>query len=178
MGQAEQIFYGIAIISSLLFLFQLAMSLIGLDHDLDVDMDVHDFDGGVSIFSIRGIIAFFMFFGWGGVAALSQGFSPAKASMIGFLIGMLAMVAVGYVFAQILKLQESGTVHVESAISRTGEVYITIPSAENGQGRIQIELEGKTMEFDAVTKSGELSTGCKIKVIDVLRENVMLVEPV
>ena len=181
LSQAHQVFYGIAAISSGLFLFQLLISLIGFDSDTDfddVDLDAHDIDGGFSIFSIRGIIAFFMFFGWGGVAALYQGFNPAQASMVGFLIGFLAMVAVAFVIAQVLKLQESGTVPVDSAISHEGDVYLTIPGRKEGKGRIQIEMEGKTMEFEAITADEAIETGRKIRVVDVLKNNVMVVQPI
>lgn len=172
LGSTEQIFWAIAIIASVIFVIQLSLTIIGLDADLEADIDTGD---GVGIISLRSLIAFATFFGWGGIAALAQGFSPAKAYMIAFLCGFLAMVALVYILSQLLKLQESGTVDTYDAIAQTGEVYITVPKAKKGKGRIHIHLNEKLMEFDAISAGEALPTGTKIKVLDVLKENVMLV---
>lgn len=172
---AGQIYWGIAIIASVLFAIQVAISFIGLDSDLDSEMSL-EHDHGFSIISIRSIIAFFMFFGWGGVGALAAGFRTPQVAMIAFLIGFLAMVAVAYVFAQLLRLQETGTVDVQEAIEKEAEVYLTIPGNKAGVGKILISLAGKTMEFDAVTTQETIPTGLKVRVKNVDRENVMLVE--
>ena len=172
----EQVFWGVSIVSSLLFALQLIMTLIGLDNDLDLDLD--DMDGGVSIISLRTIVAFLLFFGWSGVMCLSNGLSPAKTLMVAFLIGFLAMIAVADIFALGLKLQESGTVNLSDAVSSEGEVYVTIPARKKGKGLIHLSIEGKTMEFEAVSQKGNIDTGSKVKVMKVLKNNVMLVRPI
>jgi hypothetical protein len=175
LSSVEQIYWGIAIIASILFAIQMIISFIGLDADLDSDVGF-DHDSGFSIISVRSLIAFFMFFGWGGIGALSSGFRAPQVAMIAFLIGFLAMVAVAYVFAQLLRLQESGTIDINEAIDKEGEVYLTIPGNKGGVGKISISLSGKTMEFDAVTTQDTLVTGIKVKVKNIDKENVMLVE--
>lgn len=176
LSSAEQLYWGIAIIASIFFLIQISLSFIGLDAELDIDID--DADGGFSIFSIKGIISFLMFFGWGGVGALASGFGSPQALMIAFLTGFLAMVAVGYVFGKLLSLQETGTVDIYNAINQKAEVYLTIPGNKEGIGKIHLNLEGKTMEFDAVTTSTSLTTGTLVKVKKIGVDNVMLVEPI
>ena len=173
LGSTEQIFWTVAIIASVIFVFQLVLTIIGLDADLEAD-----FEGGddLGIISIRSLVAFAAFFGWGGVAALAQGFSPAKAYMIAFLCGFLAMVALVYTLSQLFKLQESGTVDTLDAIATIGEVYLRIPEAKNGKGKIHINLRDKLMEFDAISNGAVIPTGSKIQVLDVLNENVMLVK--
>jgi len=73
LSGAEQVFWAIAVIFTILFTIQFVISLIGLDFDSDVDVDgthadVHggdfDVDPSFTLFSVRSIIAFFTFFGW------------------------------------------------------------------------------------------------------------------
>ncbi len=71
----EQIYWGIAIIASLLFFVQMIFSFVGIDSELDIDLD--DADAGIGIFSVKGIISFFMFFGWGGDSFLRSWFSSS-----------------------------------------------------------------------------------------------------
>lgn len=185
LSQPEQIFWAMAIISSAFFLIQLTLTLIGLDSDMEGeigvhggDVEMHGGDGGFAIISIRSLAAFFMFAGWGGVAALSQGLTLTKSIMVASLFGFLAMLGVAYLLALILRLQESGTVNISSAVSHLGDVYVPIPALGEGKGRIQLSLKGKVMEFDAITEEDELATGVKVEVVDVLKDNVMVVKAV
>jgi len=174
LSGAEQIYWGIAIIASLLFLIQMILSFVGIDSELDMDID--DGDAGIGIFSVKGIISFFMFFGWGGIVSLGAGFKAPQVLMIAFLIGFLAMVAVAYVFSKLLRLQETGTVDVDAALGQVGEVYLTIPGDKEGLGKIHLKLAGKLMEFDAVTTGHTLNYGTSVKVKRIGADNVMLVE--
>ncbi len=174
LGSTEQIYWGIALISSIIFVIQLILSFVGVDAELEADLDGGD---GLGLISFRSLIAFSTFFGWGGIVALDNGYSSSQALMIGFLFGFIAMIALAYMLAQIWKMQETGTVDVYSAISEEGEVYIPIPEKMKGKGKIHLKISQKLMEFDAVSEE-KLSTGMKVKVVDVLNENVMLVAAV
>lgn len=172
LSGAEQMYWGIAIVASLIFTVQLILTFIGLDAELEAELDTGD---GFGIISFKTLVAFATFFGWGGVVALAEGFSSGKALMIAFLAGFLAMVALAYVLSQLLKLQESGTVDLYDAIRKEGEVYLRIPSATEGKGKIHVEVENKLMEFDAISDGEAIPTGAKIKIKDIINENVMLV---
>ncbi len=172
LGSTEQIYWGIAIISSAIFCIQLILSFSGVDAELEADLDGGD---GLGLISFRSLIAFSTFFGWGGVAALVEGFTPAKALMIAFLCGFIAMMALAYMLAKLFKMQESGTVDVFSAISKEADVYLAIPKGRGGKGKIHVNVEDKLMEFDAVSDGSLINTGAKVRVTDVLNDNVMLV---
>ena len=159
----------------MIFLIQLVLTLVGLDAELEAEVDSGD---GFGIISFKTLVAFATFFGWGGVAALAQGFSSGKALMIAFLAGFLAMVALAYTLAQLMKLQESGTIDVYDAINKEGEVYLKIPMAQKGKGMIHVEIKEKLMEFEAISDGEAIPTGSRIKVKDVLNENVMLVSAI
>jgi len=172
LSGTEQMYWGIALAASMIFVFQLVTTIIGLDADLEADFDSGD---GFGIISFKTLVAFATFFGWGGVVALSEGFTPPKALMIAFLAGFLAMVALAFTLSKLLKLQESGTVDIYDAIRKEGEVYLKIPEAKEGKGKIHVEVGNKLMEFDAISDGGMIPTGAKVKIKDVLNENVMLV---
>ena len=171
-----QIFWGVSILSSIIFAFQFLMTLIGFDTDTDVDISDADLSAEFSIFSLRSIIAFLMFFGWTGVFVMQGGGSATKAIILGTIAGTTAMSIVAYLLYKIHGAEESGTVDLYSAVGKEGEVYIPIPPNLNGKGKIHVEIDNKLMELVAVTKNNKLSTGSKVKVLDILEKNVLLVE--
>ncbi len=182
LSGAGQAFWGISIVFSVLFVIQFVLSLIGVDFDLDMDGDVDtDFgmDADFSLFSIRSIIAFFTFFGWTGVLVLDAGFSIWTAVISASLSGFLAMAIVGYMMYKFTKFDESGTFNPNSAINHIGEVYLFIPAAKAGYGKIHLKLKGALKEMDAVTDEAlEIPTGAKVKIVEVLDDNLLLVEKI
>jgi len=185
LSGTEQIFWGIALISSVLFFFQFIVTLfLGIDTDTDVDVhtdvDTHgDFhvDGDFALFSMRSIIAFFTFAGWAGVLALRAG--VANWIVVGFSLfsGSVAMALVAYALYAFSKLTQAGNVDMNEAIYRNGQVYLAIPAGRNGQGKIHFELGGSLREMDAVTDAVEpIATGDNIVITDVLDGDLLLVE--
>ena len=184
LNNAEKVFWAIALIFSVLFLIQFVLSLIGLDFDTDADADFGGdmeagthFDTGFSVLSVRSIIAFFTFFGWTGVLVMNAGGASWLAITLAFSAGTVAMLIVAYMMYLFYKMSESGTVDLKNAILKNGEVYIPIPANKNGQGKIHIKISGAIKELDAVTDGDTIPTGTAIKVIEVLNNNILLVEP-
>lgn len=185
-----QAFWGISIVFSILFLIQFVFSLIGLDADADMDGDLDmsgdidtdpgfGMDADFAIFSVRSIIAFFTFFGWTGVLVLNAGGDVLTALGFSFLSGTVAMLLVGYLIYLFSQLSEDGNINMENALLNTGEVYLTIPGEESGQGKIHITINNSFREVNAVTKNfTPLPTGSKIRVIEVIDDNLLLVEPI
>lgn len=182
----EQIFWGISIVFSILFLIQFVLSLVGLDFDTDVDVDIStdveggDFsiDPGFTLFSVRSIIAFFTFFGWAGVLTLNSGGSTLMAVIAASISGFAAMSIVGYMLYLASKLTESATVDMGNALYQNGEVYLSIPERKSGQGKIHINIQGSLRELEAITEGEALPNGAKIRVVEILDDNLLLVEPV
>ena len=175
LTQVSQIFWAIALIGTVLFIIQIILALIGIEYSVEADVDVGD---GLGLISFRSLLTFFTFFGWGGVAALAEGFSGPKAAMVGFLCGFLAMVGLAYLFAKLYKMQESGTVDIYDAVSKHAEVYLSIPADHGGRGKVHVEIANKVMELDATSRGQSIPTGASVKVIDVLSDNVLLVDPI
>lgn len=190
LSGVQQAFWGIAIVFSILFLIQFVFSLIGLDADTDMDGDFDvsgevDTDPGFgldtdfTILSVRSIIAFFTFFGWTGVLVLNAGGSTMQALGFASIAGLLAMVLVGYLIYLFSKLSQEGNLNINNALFNTGTVYLTIPALESGRGKIHVTIDGTMREMDAMTKEGDkLPTGMDIRVVEVLENNILLVEPI
>ena len=182
LTSAHQIFWGMAIISSILFLIQFVLSLIGADFDgeieIDVDTDVdsdYSIDPSFTVFSVRSIIAFLTFFSWAGVIVLNDGGSVSKAVLSGLFAGSIALFIVSYMIWQFAKLTYSGTLRLSDTIEQRGEVYIPIPEGRNGAGKVNLVVDGALKELNAVTEGKSLPTGTKIKVLEVLEKNILLV---
>jgi len=182
LNTVEQIFWGISIIFSVLFVIQFVFSLIGFDFDTDVDADVsggdYSLDTDFTVFSVRSIIAFFTFFGWTGVLVLRSGAGAGAAVGFGLLAGTVAMLIVAYMFYLFMKLTKDGNVDLSEALYNTGEVYLTIPSDKSGQGKIHIQIQGILKEMDAISDGKALATGVPVRVVDILNNNILVVEPV
>lgn len=180
---AQQIFWGIALFFSALFIFQFVINLIGFGLDLDSDVDTdletdHDahIDPGFAWLSVRGVIAFFTFFGWAGVIVLSKGGPLLWALVIACIAGMLAMSLVGYLLYLFSQQTQIGNYHIDEALYHTGEVYLTIPAMKSGNGKIMIQLGNGTREIDAVTEGKTLGNGTIVRVTGILSDTLVLVE--
>ena len=192
LGTALQIFYTIAIASSLILVLQFIMTLVGMGHDgLDVDvahgMDIPhdvdvphgDFDGhgaGVGLLSTRTILAFFVGFGWAGVIAIHSSGSLFPSLAIALLFGVIFMLVVFKMLSAIASLAESGNIDIRNAVGHAATVYTPIPPRRQGHGQIQVVVQGRLREFPAVTDDeATLATGSDIRVVEVTDGGTMLV---
>ncbi len=186
LTNTEQVFWGIALIFSVLFVIQFVLSLVGLDfdHDADLDMSVdsdsssaYSLDTDFTLLSVRSIIAFFTFFGWAGVISLNNGASTLVALGLASISGFSAMFVVGYMLYIFSKLSQAGNVDINEALFNTGEVYLNIPSNREGLGKVHLKIQGSLREMDAVTEGQTIPTGASIRVVEILHDNLLLVEP-
>jgi hypothetical protein len=139
----------------------------------------HDDLASFHLFSFRSILAFFVVFGWVGLAmADNKTIAPAVIIIVSLLAGVAALVLTAWMFYAILKLQYSGNVVLSNAVGLEAEVYIPIPAGRSGQGKVNLLLQGRWFECDAVTTSLEpLKTRQSVKVMGLQGGSVLLVEP-
>lgn len=75
-------------------------------------------------------------------------------------------------------LGEDNTVSVDCAVGCEGNVYVAIPAGESGRGKIQLNLQGRLMEYEAITSvPAGLPTGARIRVVGVVGGGVLEVAP-
>ncbi len=189
LSDPEKIYWTISIVFSVLFVIQFVLSLLGLDHDHDIDLDHGDadfghadhtldgFDSDFTIFSLRSIIAFFTFFGWAGVLVLSSGGPLFLAIIASFGSGLTAMFLVAYIMYMFIQLQSSGNMDIDNAIDQVGDVYLVIPPNKSAQGKVHIKIQGRLREMAALTDGKQIPTGSRIRVIDIIDNELLLVEP-
>lgn len=171
------ILWCIALLSSLLFFIQTVVSFfIGGDHS-DVDDVGDEGHGDVSrFFTLRNMIVFFTMFGWAGLTAYKSGISNAWVIVIAVAAGMLMVAILYFIMTKATRLRQSGTLQTKNAISQVGETYLRIPAQRNGIGKVQIHVQGRLMELDAMTDDKEdIATGKPIKVVSTLNERILIV---
>jgi len=178
LSNLQRIHFGIALPATIIFLIQLIITLTtGGDTDIDGAGDHDgDFSGdhgdGMHIFSVKSILAFLMFYGWGGLAAIEKGMHVWwGVSGISLILGIIMMLFTAWIFFMLLKLQSSGTLNINNALGKEAEVYLTIPAKKNGNGKVQIIIQNGYKTLDAVTEDTEdIHTGSFVEVIDVLND--------
>ena len=106
-----------------------------------------------------------------------HGRSLTVAVIAGLVVGAIAMFLVAYMIFQFARMEKSGTVNLFNAIDHTGEVYLSIPEKLEGRGKVHLIVDGSLHEFDAETQGLSLPSGSQIRVIDILEDQVLLVEP-
>ncbi len=198
LSNLQQLFYYCAIPSTIVLFIQTLLSIIGLGNDTDIDADIDvevDYDSGfdgdtdvaeldqiestasLKFFSIRGIVAFFTLFGWVGVVLSKTNLPVSIIFLISIFSGLLGMFVIALMFYGISKLQSNGNISLKNAIGATAQVYIPIPPNLSGKGKIQVTIQERLSEVNAMTENRKtLSTGCNVRVVDVIDINTLLVE--
>jgi len=178
----EQVYWGIALIASLFFVFVLITTIIGgdateLDSDVDVEID-GDAGIGFQFFSFKNLVGFFTIFGWSGVSFIDGGLSKGLVILFSTLSGLAMMFVMAFLIYQISKLADSGTLKLNNAIGQIGEVYLTIGANRSRLGKVQITVQGSLRELQALTDADDdLLTNTVVKVNSVTANGILIVEP-
>lgn len=177
----------IAIPSTLILLLQTVMLFLGLGADEDgIDLtgnDIPDTPGdggadGLTLFSVRGIMAMLCIGGWSGLALYASGVSRPLTIVLSFLCGAAALFAIAYMMKAAMKLQSSGNIDLGHAIGKTGRVYIPIPANSTGSGKITLTVQERFIEAEAVTTAErKLATGEPVRVVATDNAGLLVVEP-
>lgn len=176
LGSAEQMFWGIGLISNALFTVYLLAQFVG-GHDAEVHQGDIDTDTGFTILSLRSLLAFGMFMGYTGVVALRMGAGWLTALIAGVAAGVLAAWLAWRLLRLILRLQSSGTLDLRNTIGQTGEVHLQIPARLEGAGKIMVEVQGALRELDAVSEELAIPTGQPVIVVGITDAGALIVQP-
>lgn len=202
LSGTAQIFYCFAVPATLVLLVQTVMLFLGLGDDAEFDapdldgaddlsLDVNDgvfgddsvFDpgdadglDGLRIFTVRGIVAFFVVFGWVGVVMQAAEAALWLTLLIATVSGFAMMVLIAFLFNMVLKLRSDGNADNRNAIGTAGKVQLTVPASRKGEGKVHVMLQGSYVERDAVTDESEpIPTGAEIVVIGVSGQTTLVV---
>ncbi len=181
------VMYVIAIVSSVLFVIRAIMMLFGLggfDADVGGDGDAGGCDGddgatasGLHFFTLNGILSFLCIGSWATLAGHEMSGSYVVASIMGLFSGAAMMVVVALIMRAVMNLQESGNLKMPKAIGKIGEVYLTVPAVDKGEGKVNLELNGALREFQAVSHDETpIETGTRVRVVGLEGEDVLVVQ--
>ncbi len=195
------IFLFCAVVGGTVLACQMVLTLVGMGHhDMDVSHipddlsadgvhdtgisdihhDVHD-HGSTWLFgviSFRTLVAAFTFFGLTGMAAQSAQLALPWQLLIAIFAGVGAMYGVHWIMQTFYRLGEDGTGRITRAVGQQGTVYVSIPGGKAGSGKIQLNVQNRLVEYEAVTSADEkLPAGAKVVVVGVMGSNTLVVEP-
>lgn len=193
LSMVSQFFACVAIPATILLLIQTVLMFIGIGSDMDGGDDLSlgdsasdtdmgdgdlDIDGmdSLHIFTIRGVIAFFVVFGWIGFVLGGAGVTLWITIPVAVLGGAVMMVVLAFLLRAVMKLRSGGNLDNKNALGTSGTVYLTVPAARGGSGKVNVLLQGSYVERDAVTDEAEaIPTGAEIVVTGLSGQTMLVV---
>ncbi len=157
-----------AALGGLVLLVQMVMLVFGhggdtdFDHDAEVDLD-HD-DGSLGLLSIRAIAGFLAFFGLTGLYGEAEGWNPPLTLGAAVIAGFVTMYGVAWLMKQFKKLSSEGNLDPRNAVGKDALVYLRIPGERSGRGKITVLVQGRSLQFEAITSGSALPTGAPVRV--------------
>ena len=165
-----------ALVGGTLLGIQTVMMMLGGagDHDMghgEGDLAGHDVghvDQGIfdiKWLSLKTIVSSLTFFGLAGLASEKAGLSTFVTLTIAVIAGGIAIFLVAFLMASLSRLQSRGNLDLSNAIGCTGKVYLRIPGARVGPGKVTVEVRGRAIEVEAVTAGPDIPTGAAVRVL-------------
>ena len=169
------LFLACAALGACVLIVQIIMGAFGLDHLPDVETEIGE---GLELLSVRAIAAGVAFFGLAGLGALGVGLGGALAVVLALAAGLVALGATAYLTRQVLALESDGTLRIEGAVGSPATVYLPVPAADAGAGKVQLALQGRTVELLAVTREKQpLPRGTQVIVVSIVDSDTVEVLP-
>ena len=181
---AEQIYWSIAIVSTIFFVIQLALTFLGADADVDADLELStdaEMDGdtgmGFQFFTFKNLLGFLTLFGWVGLGCLDMGMSLLPTVGISTASGLVMMSIMATIFYFMSQLTDSGTLDLKNTIGKIGTVYLVVPPKRTASGKVNLDVQGRNIEMNAITDSEEeIPTGAIVSVIEVVSNSLLLIK--
>lgn len=180
-GLDTAVYAGMALLGSALFVIRMLLMFfggLGLDGDMDFDVEDIEHGTGFSLFSLQSIIGFFMGAGWAGLAArLEWGLETPAAAMIAGGFGVVLMLLSAVMMFAALKLKHEVKADMNDAAGKIGTVYMSIPEKGSGTGQVRVTISGRQMTVDAVSSGEKLEAFSTVRVDEVRGDKVLVVSP-
>lgn len=196
----QQVFVCVAIPSTLVMILQFVLTMIGIggggadaEADFDSDVEIDDVADGdemfesadeafnfgfvFRLFTLRGMIAFLAVMGWTGYA-LDGGSLPRVATVfIAIGAGLAMMVVLALLMRLFTSFQADGNVDIRNALGQSGSVYLTVPANRAGCGKVNVIVQEKFGEYEAVTdEDTPIPYGTEIVVIAISGGDTLVVK--
>lgn len=130
---------------------------------------------GLRLLSLRSVIAFVAVGAWVGYT-LMYVLDWYWAVIIACACGFAAACGMAAALIGMEKLQGNGNLNPTNALGKIGTVYLTVPPSRTGKGKINILIQERYAEYEAMTDCDEpIPTSSEIKVTGCVEGNVLLV---
>ena len=185
LQMVEQIYWGIAILSTIFFAIQLVLTFLGADAEVDAELELStdaevdtDTGMGFQFFTLKNLLGFFTLFGWTGLGCLDMGMSLFPTLAISTGSGLIMMSIMATIFYFMSRLTDSGTLNIKNTIGKTGTVYLVVPPKRSAAGKVNLDIQGRNIEMNAITDDEEeIPTGAIITVTEVVNNNILTDSP-
>jgi hypothetical protein len=180
LSGADQVLWGLVVFSTVFFLLQTVMTLIGLGGDGGMDGADSDLDGdgephGWGYFSVRNMVAFFLGFSWVALAFRQFGWPVFLAALAGLVAGVLFSATSIYIMNLLAKLKADGTISLSNAVGKEATVSLTVPAERGGRGKVMVEVQGRLAELEAETEGPTLKRNERAYVLRVVDGTTLLI---
>lgn len=176
MDVMEMIYWGTAIVASVVFCIQTIMLFVGFDADADFSGGDVDFDAdGMNLVSVKTVVCFLLGFGWTGVIGYSITDNKNVLAIVAVAVGVAFMFLIALLLKQVLRLSKDNTFSTQQVVGAIADVYLRIPGGDD-TGKITVSHEGSLHELLALADA-PIATGQKVRVIDVIDESCVRVAP-
>lgn len=147
----------------------------GIDGGFDTDVG-HDQGAFLKLFSVQTVSTFATFFGLIGLGTVRLGWSPTAVAVAAGSAGVAALWLVAKLMRGLSSLQSQGNLDLSRAVGMRANVYLRVPGAGAGHGRVMLQVQNRTVECKAITRGPELPTGTPVRVVEHQPGDVLLVE--
>ena len=179
LSALQQALFVIALFSTSVFAIQVVFSLLGIGEVDEADAgEIPNLDEGAigddvggdtafgNIFTIRNGVSFLMGLSWGGLMAYDWGLTHmVLVVLVGLVVGaFFAGINMG-LLALLAMVKHEGNVRIENTVGRTGTVTLAVPEGRNGVGKVSVSVQGRLMEYHAITDGEALKRSSAVTVL-------------
>ena len=179
LSALQQALFVIALFSTSVFAIQVVFSLLGIGEVDEADAgEVPNLDEGAigddvggdsafgNIFTIRNGVSFLMGLSWGGLMAYDWGLTHIVfVVLVGLVVGALFTGINLGLLALLAMLKHEGNVRIENTVGQAGTVTLAVPEGRHGVGKVSVSVQGRLMEYHAVTDGEALQRNSAVTVL-------------
>ena len=172
---SSPLYLGSAVLGGAILGLQSVLLLFG-GGDADGEAGHGDASDGFGFLSIRTVASFLTFFGLMGLYGHSSGWGVGATAGAATLAGLAMMLFVAWLFSLQRNLAQEGTIDPSLAIGLPAKVYLRVPGERSGQGKVTVAIQGRTVEFAAITSGAALPTGADARIVRQVDPNTFEIE--
>ena len=96
--------------------------------------------GNLKLLTVRSVLAFLAVGGWTAFS-LGESIHPLLAALVGAVAGFVAAFLLAWAIRAAYRLENEGNVDYRNAVGKNASVYIRIPKARSGSGKVNVLVQ-------------------------------------